>query len=62
MKEGYLSDYVDDFNIEVSEEINEIGSKLTIDNVTIHATLRLHGVNVEQISDMVSRLPMIVQK
>jgi len=62
MKGGYLSDHVDDFNIEVSEEINEIESKLTIENITIHATLRLRGVNVEQISGMVSRLPMVVQK
>ncbi len=62
MEKGYLSDYVDDFNIEVFEEINEIESKLTIENITIHATLRLRGVNVEQISPLLTRLSKAVQK
>lgn len=62
MEKGYLSDYVDQFNIEVSEEINEIKSQLTIESITIHATLRLYGVNVEQISALVARLPKAVQK
>ncbi len=62
MEKGYLSDYIDEFNIEVFEEINEIESKLTIENITIHATLRLHGVNVEQISALLTRLSKTVQK
>jgi uncharacterized OsmC-like protein len=62
MEKGYLSDYVDDFNIKVSEEINEIESKLTIENITINATLQLHEVNVEKISSLLTRLPKTVQK
>jgi uncharacterized OsmC-like protein len=62
MDKGYLSDYVDDFNIEVSEEINEIESKLAIEHITIHATLWLHRVNVEQISALLAKLPKAVQK
>jgi len=62
IENGYLSDYVDDFNIEVSEEINEIESKLTIEHITIHATLRLHVVDSEQISALLTRLPKAVRK
>ena len=62
MKDDYLSDYVDDFKIEVSEETNMIKSRLTIENITIRAILKLHSVNIEQISGLVTRLPTAVQK